>query len=436
MLWYDCGSGWSPAFWARKDLALDAILCCPGPSLKKSNPETLKGPGRKVFAINTAYPTVKPDVWLGMDEMHCYDANILDEPFPKVFRGTYCEMVFEGRKVKDRPETYFADVSQVPAGKTMLDLRGKDVKFAWHNHTLGVALHMIIWMGAKNIYLVGCDMGGETDYCHELTLTPDQRSRNHRLYTQQIVFLEKLAEAAKSHGITIWSSTPDSPLNRALPFKPISEVTTRDTKSSKLRYVTDRPCTPVTVLRSGGEYKPEHVQRLAKMVPGLVCLSDVDIPGVPTVKLKQDWPAWWAKMELFGPAFETDILHIDLDTTVLGDITPFLKAGKTTLLGDFYYPGTLASGFMYIHQDDKAKVWKEFIKNPEEVINKFKHPPLIGDQGFLNGVLEAQTWQKILPNKVVSYKVHCREGIPKEASVICFHGKPRPWDVGLLGLDL
>jgi hypothetical protein len=431
VIWYDCGEGWSPVSWARKDLGLDAILCCPGPSLKNIDPATLKGPGRKVFAINTAYPTVKPDMWLGMDEAYCYDLNLLNESFPKVFRGTYCEMTREGRKVKHCPETYFADVAHVPPGKTMLDLRAHDVKFAWHNHTLGVALHMMIWMGAKNIYLVGCDMGGEKDYCHELTLTPDQRSRNHKLYTQQTVFIEKLAKAAKEHGITIWSSTPDSPLNRFLPYKSISEVTTYTPVKSQIRYVTDRPCTPVTVLRSGGEYKPEHVQRLASQVPGLVCLSDVDIPGVPTVKLQHNWPRWWAKMELFGPAFDTDILHIDLDTTVLGDIKPFMKVGKTTLLDDFYYPGTLASGFMYIHHDDKAKVWKEFIKDPAGIMAKYTQPPLIGDQGFLNSVLKAQIWQEVFPKAVVSYKVHCQESIPPTASIVCFHGKPRPWDVGL-----
>lgn len=431
MIWYDCGEGWAPISWARRHLELDAILCCPGPSLKDVDPTTLKGPGRKVFAINTAYPTVIPDMWIGMDEAYCYDLNLLDEPFPKLFRGTYSDMTREGRKVKECPDTYFMDVAKVPAGKTMLDLREHDTKFAWHGHTLGVALHTIIWMGIKNIYLLGCDMGGSKDYCHELTLTEDQRTRNHRLYAQQVYFIDKLAVAAKEHGITIWNSTPDSPLNEYLPFKPIAEVTTRAPRESAVRYVTDRPCIPVTVLRSGGEYKPEHVQRLAKQVPNLVCLSDVEIPGVPTVKLQHDWPGWWAKMELFGLAFDTDILHIDLDTLVTGDVTPFLKVGKTTLLDDFYYPGTLASGLMYIHQNDKKKVWDAFIQDPDKVMAKYKKPPLIGDQGFLNDVLTAQIWQEVFPKAVVSYKVHCQDGIPSDAVVVCFHGRPRPWDVNL-----
>jgi hypothetical protein len=239
MIWYDCGEGWAPVSWARKDLGLDAILCCPGPSLKSINLDILKGPNRKVFAINTAYPTVKPNIWLGMDKMHCYDLNLLYEPFPKLFRGSYSEMTSEGNKVKYYPETYFVDVDYVPSGKTMLDLRDANTKFAWHNHTLGVALHLIIWMGAKNIYLLGCDMGGQKDYCHELILNKDQRIRNRKLYFQQTLFIQKLSEAASKQGIIIWSSTLDSPLNYSLPYKPIQEITNYVPKESKIKYVTD-----------------------------------------------------------------------------------------------------------------------------------------------------------------------------------------------------
>lgn len=241
MLWYDCGNGWTPTYWARKNLNLDAILCCPGPSLESVNAEKLNGYGRKVFAINTAYPTIKPDIWIGMDEMHCYDANILNEPFAKVFRGTYCEMKFSGNFVKHCPETYFADVAEVPAGKTMLELRDHNVKFAWHNHTLGVALHLMIWMGAKNIYLLGCDMGGDKDYCHTLQLTPDQRTRNQKLYFQQTMFIQKLSEAAKNYGIYIKSSTANSPLNKFLQYVPIDQVLIKTKTSSSFRYVTDKP---------------------------------------------------------------------------------------------------------------------------------------------------------------------------------------------------
>jgi hypothetical protein len=428
MIWYDCGNGWQKSYMARKDMGADAILCCPGPSLKSPYVNQLRGLGRKVFAINTAYPTVRPDFWIGMDEAFCYDVNLLDETFPKVFRGTYAEMMLDGEKVKHKPETYFADVGKLPEGKTMFDLRAHDVKFAWHSHTLGVALHIMIWMGAKNIYLLGCDMGGDKDYCHDLTLTPEQKARNKRLYAQQIEFLKEVSEQGKKYGVKIHSSTPESPINEFLPYVPLPRLVYRTPKKSKPRYVTDRPCTPVTVLKSGGEYTPEHVQRLAAQVPGLVCLSDVDVPGVPCVPIKKHWPKWWSKIELFGDAFDHDILHIDLDTTVNGDITPFLKVGKTTLLRDFYHKGVFASGLMYIHQDDKKKVFDAFCADAENIMARHKEPPLLGDQGFLTTVLKPQAWQDFLPGKVVSYRV-CRESVPEDAVIICYFGKDRPWNI-------
>jgi hypothetical protein len=146
------------------------------------------------------------------------------------------------------------------------------------------------------------------------------------------------------------------------------------------------------------------------------------------VPIKKHWPKWWSKIELFGDAFDHDILHIDLDTTVLGDIKPFLKVGKTTLLHDFYHKGVFASGLMYIHQDDKKKVFDAFCADTENIMEKHKAPPLLGDQGFLTTVLKPQAWQDVLPGKVVSYRV-CRDGVPEGASIVCYFGKDRPWNI-------
>lgn len=428
MLWYDCGNGWQKAFMARKDLSLDAVLCCPGPSLK--NVPYLRGKGRKVFAINTAYPTVRPDIWLGMDEPYCYDTNLFDEPFIKIFRGSYTKSTHNNRLLRTYPETYFADVAALPKGKTLFDLRAHEVNFAWYKHTLGVAIHIMVWMGAKNIYLVGCDLGGSEDYCHGLELKPEHRKVNRRLYAQQVVFLEEIAAQAKKHGITLHSSTPDSPINEFLPYTAVDDLITKHPRvPSKPRHVLDKPVTICTVLKSGGEYTPEHVQRLAKQVPNLVCLSDIDVPGVKTVPLKEKLPGWWSKLELFGPAIDGDILYMDLDTTVVGDLTPLLNINKTTLLEDFYFKGYAASGLMYIKQADKKAVFDAFMADKEHIMLQHKLAPLHGDQGFLNKVLDCERWQKVLPGKVVSYKADCQGGVPAGASVVCFHGKPRPWDV-------
>jgi hypothetical protein len=177
------------------------------------------------------------------------------------------------------------------------------------------------------------------------------------------------------------------------------------------------------VLRSGGDFSAEHVQWLAKQVPGLVCLSDVPVPGVKTIPLQYDWPGWWAKMEMFGPALEGDVLMIDLDTVVLGMPE---RPAETTVLADFTRPEVMGSGFMYVTAADRARAWEAWLSDPAGHMAACQRWPKLGDQGFLQDYIgSAAKWG----SEVVSYKVHCLKGVPDGAKVVCFHGKPRPWHV-------
>lgn len=181
--------------------------------------------------------------------------------------------------------------------------------------------------------------------------------------------------------------------------------------------------TPVCVLRSGGDFSPEHVRWLAKQVPGLVCLSDVPVPGVETIPLAHDWPGWWAKLEMFAPSLSGDVLMIDLDT-VVKELPA--QPERTTVLRDFTEPSIIGSGLMYVTADDRARVWAAWIADPAGHMAACKRWPKWGDQGFLmDHLADAARWQDSEP--VYSYKVHCQRGMPTDAKVVCFHGKPRPW---------
>lgn len=164
------------------------------------------------------------------------------------------------------------------------------------------------------------------------------------------------------------------------------------------------------------------------MVPDLACLSDCDIEGIKTIPLEYDWPGWWAKMELFRPDIEEDIFFLDLDTLVLK--MPAAPE-RTTVLRDFRKGHLIGSGLMFLKKEDRAQVWEGFTKDPAKAMNSCKSGYRWGDQGFLMDYLrDAQRWQDIA--KVYSYKFHCQSGvIPADADIVCFHGKPRPWDVGL-----
>lgn len=178
--------------------------------------------------------------------------------------------------------------------------------------------------------------------------------------------------------------------------------------------------TIVCVLRSGGDFEPRHVQWLAQQVPGLICLSDQKIAGVKTIPLGTDWPGWWSKMEAFGPSIDGDMLLMDLDTVVLR--MPPMPT-ETTVLTDFTRPNGIGSGFMYVTAEDRARVWAAFNTDPLEHMRRHESA---GDQGFLfEHLSSAARWGE----NVRSYKGHCQTNVPRGTDVVCFHGKPRPWQL-------
>lgn len=131
-------------------------------------------------------------------------------------------------------------------------------------------------------------------------------------------------------------------------------------------------------------------------------------------------------MEMFRPDIKGDLFYVDLDTTVIK--MPFMP-GRTTVLTDLGDARYIGSGMMFLKDKDRERIWKEWIKDPVKHMAAHTKWPW-GDQGFLLPFLKgSQRWQNLI--KVYSYKIHCNRGIPADADVVCFHGKPRPWDIGL-----
>lgn len=185
----------------------------------------------------------------------------------------------------------------------------------------------------------------------------------------------------------------------------------------------------VTVLRSGGEYRPEHVERLRSQCA--VHAPDAEFICLDDDALEHGWPGWWSKIEVFrlhGP-----ILYMDLDTTVRADLTPLLAVAEQhefVALRDFN-PSTreMGSGIM-AWRGDMSRIYDEFEGDPHEHMARCRTPRHWGDQGFIEPLTEGREyWQTLIPGAVVSYKKHCKNGVPNGARVVCYHGKPRPWEV-------
>jgi hypothetical protein len=207
----------------------------------------------------------------------------------------------------------------------------------------------------------------------------------------------------------------------------------------------------VTVLRSGSEYTPEHVQRLAKQVrehlPGeeFFALSDVPVPGVDVLPMQFRWPGWWSKMELMAPHVAGDLLYFDLDTTIVGslaDLASLAATGVWAPCADFYKPYRLQTSMAVFGETGRRLTWCRWMSiGPEQAMAAYR-----GDGEFVNSVWcdECPAVQDLLPRQVVSYKVdvmkdplrrkqHKGTGVvPPGARVVCFHGQPRPWNVAEL----
>ena len=228
-LWRWDGSRFGRASLAAAATGLDAFVCCPGPSLAEVDslgPDGLHVAGAMVLAVNTAYPKVRPDVWIGMDAPECYEAQLWSRPWPKVAGSRYAEIDFHGRALKEYPNVHFA--TGTPGRPyEMFDRRGPHAELLWNGNTFFTALHLAVWMGAGRIYLVGCDFGGSSDYHDGRRLPERYRLRNRKLYASLVAELPMLRLVAGREGIEIVSCTPGSPANEYLPHMPLRKAVAR-----------------------------------------------------------------------------------------------------------------------------------------------------------------------------------------------------------------
>ena len=185
----------------------------------------------------------------------------------------------------------------------------------------------------------------------------------------------------------------------------------------------------VVCVKAKPAYGHRDVNRLKAMVDRnmtiphrFICFTD-DTGGVTcnTKKLPAGVGGWWAKLAMFRPGILSGkILYIDLDTLIT-DSLDFVDEyqGKFAILSDFYDPPHYGSGVM---------LWNEC---PTQVCTNWEHGRPIhpmGDQGWVEQqVKDADFFQDLWPGKFVSYKVHCADGVPQDAAMVCFHGDPKPW---------
>lgn len=204
------------------------------------------------------------------------------------------------------------------------------------------------------------------------------------------------------------------------------------------------------VLKTGGIYTPEYVIALANSVKRnttkpieFAVLSDSvesfnhNVDHV--VPLNHYLPGWWSKIELFRHDFFPNHKKIffDLDTVILGNVD-FLIEYDVVFSGleDFYQPERFASGIM-TWNGDLSILYEDFIAAYGGNHNiLYEYDLLGGDQYWIESKISKkfQLLQHAFPQKIVSLKKHCvvshkTISVPDRASILCFHGKPKPHEL-------
>lgn len=204
----------------------------------------------------------------------------------------------------------------------------------------------------------------------------------------------------------------------------------------------------VVCVKWGDLYSADYVNKLYDMVTRnlgenvigkFICFTDdcIDIyPQIEARLLPGNLVGWWNKLYLFKEGLFPKgdrIIYLDLDTVIVGSLDEIFSFDDSfAILEDFYRKGGLQSSIMGWEADSYTDIYKDY--EDQEFPNLEG-----GDQEFIenffNYLKEIETyqhvkfWQKLYYNCFVSYKVHCKDGIPKNAKVIVFHGNPRPHEV-------
>lgn len=204
----------------------------------------------------------------------------------------------------------------------------------------------------------------------------------------------------------------------------------------------------VACVWTGNKYGLHYVERLQRMVRRhlpieheFVVLTDNDLDQArQDGRLANDvqgyeLPGWWAKMTLFVGAWrrETRVIYLDLDTVIVGDLTPLaqveadfaLCANFARAAGITTWPCRYGSCVMVLGEGLNDGIWQTFEKKRSSFMEK-----RYGDQMAIERIRpDATLLQDVLPSGFfLGYRDlpnHADEP-PAGCSVVVFAGKQKP----------
>jgi len=156
-----------------------------------------------------------------------------------------------------------------------------------------------------------------------------------------------------------------------------------------------------------------------------IASQSYDLGHITLLPLRSNLPGTWMRIALYGPEMEQykPFLYIDLDTAIISSIENIFDLvkdeSKFITLEDFWQKGQLATGLVWFPSNCKKtqNIWQGFksvtSKRMDVFIRRGCKPDLFWQQ-ITNTIFDF----KPKPGQLLSV-------LPKEANLVCFHGKPR-----------
>ena len=210
--------------------------------------------------------------------------------------------------------------------------------------------------------------------------------------------------------------------------------------------------TIVLVLRSGGDFSFRDVELIVRHIngrwesetlPRIICLWDkatevYDLGNLEIKPLTNDYPGTWSRMILYSPEMEQyrPFLYIDLDTAVLGSLETLINLipdkSLFITLEDFWERGKLATGLAWVpaNNDQISLIWKTWQSKPQGGTRMDR---------FLRSIVTPPLYFQQLTTSIYDFKPPTKvflNPLPQNACVVCFHGKPRIYQLAEASMSL
>ena len=227
---------------------------------------------------------------------------------------------------------------------------------------------------------------------------------------------------------------------------------------------TSGPVDCACVIHSNG-YSWDYVDRLYSMLSRHISRgirlhvyteADRVVPALYIKHTLDDWKisgpkkSWWYKMQIFNANYHAGpLLYFDLDTVIIGSLDWLvnLPLDYFWTIRDFKYLWksnnfTINSSIMWFNTKQFHSVWEDFSSKKLEKITAVYR----GDQDYITEAISVKYRRFFELDRVKSWRWQCLDGgynfdrkfhlkpntgtqVTDLASVLIFHGKPKPKDI-------